>query len=389
MRILFIAPQPFYEDRGSPIAIHEELKALSELGFYVDVVTYPIGKNVNVPGVRFIRTVNPFRFKSVKIGFSLKKIFLDVILLKKAFYLFCKKKYVCVHGVEEGAGIALLCKIFFKIPVIYDMQSSIPEQLREVRYLKSGAGRWLALQFERWLLKNADVIFATKGLAAHVLSIVPEKNVWEYSFPGIDYDQSDETPYSYLEVFKFPNVVYAGNFSSYQGLELLLEAASYLLLKITNIKFFLVGGTEAEISRLNKLVKQLNLEETVQMHPRVSRTEIAGILKQACVLALPRPRGDNVPLKIYDYIKSGRPIVATDIKAHTSILTNQDSTLVKPNARALADGFFRALNGKCAVKSTVSKNKDITEISSINETIKEAYNYVINLRKTQRTKPYS
>ena len=36
--------------------------------------------------------------------------------------------------------------------------------------------------------------------------------------------------------------------------------------------------------------------------------------------------------------------------------------MVKPNARALADGFFRALNGKCAVKSTVSKNKNIAEI---------------------------
>ncbi len=382
MRILYIAPQPLYEDRGSPIAIYEELKALSELSFNVDVVTYPLGRTIEIPLIRLIRVANPLRFKSVKVGFSLKKLFLDVLILKKIFYLFRNKQYDCMHGVEEGAGIALLCKIFFKVPVIYDMQSSIPEQLRDVRFFKSGFGRWLAIWLERWLVKNADVMYVTKGLADRVFSIVPGKNIWEYSFPSVELDQSDNSSYAHYELLKCPNIVYTGNFSPYQGLELLIEATSHLSKKIKDVKLFLVGGTDAEILKLRKLIKQFGLEDRVHLHPRVPRTEISSILDRSCVLALPRPRGSNVPLKIYEYINSNSPIVATNIKAHTSILNNHNATLVEPNAVALAGGILDVINSKCKVKHTVSKSKNTAEIplnNLIKPTIKKAYNCIINL----------
>ncbi len=388
MRILFIAPQPLYEERGSPIAINEELKVLIGLGYQIDVVTYPIGRDISFSGVRLIRIANPLRFKSVPIGFSFKKIFLDVILSIKVVHLICKKHYDCIHGVEEGAGIALLCKILFKVPVIYDMQSSLPEQLREIRYFASVPGRWLALRVESWLLKNADVIFATKGLASRVLSIVPEKPVWEYSFDGLNCDQPYENPNGCFEVPKCPIVVYTGNFSSYQGLKLLIEAAAHVHLKMTNAKFILVGGAESEILHFNNLVKQLKLEGTIHLHPRVSRTEVADILRQAGVLVLPRPRGDNVPLKMYDYIRSGKPIVATNIRAHTSMLTNQSAILVKPNVNALANGLLLGLKGNYRTKNIAKNAMDITQskpIYSLEETITRTYNYVANINKIKHS----
>jgi hypothetical protein len=40
-RVLFVAPQPFYEDRGTPIAVRQVLQALGQLGYAVDLLTYP------------------------------------------------------------------------------------------------------------------------------------------------------------------------------------------------------------------------------------------------------------------------------------------------------------------------------------------------------------
>ena len=190
MRILLISPQPLYGERGSTIAVYEELKVLSALGYNVDVATYPLGKDINISGVRLIRIANPFRFKSVKIGFSLKKIIFDIILFVKVLCLVRKKHYNCIHGVEEGAGIALLCKIFSRIPVIYDMHSSISEQLRDIKSFRAGPGRWLAILLDKLLLRNADAILATKGLAFIVLNVVPQKFVREYCFDGLCFEQA-------------------------------------------------------------------------------------------------------------------------------------------------------------------------------------------------------
>lgn len=42
-RVLVVAPQPFYEDRGTPIAVRELVTALAGLGFEVDLATFPVG----------------------------------------------------------------------------------------------------------------------------------------------------------------------------------------------------------------------------------------------------------------------------------------------------------------------------------------------------------
>src|SRR5262245_34490578 len=67
-RILVVAPQPFYQDRGTPIAVHQVLQALSELGYLVDLLTFPVGLDVDIPGLEIIRAPNPLRIRRVPIG---------------------------------------------------------------------------------------------------------------------------------------------------------------------------------------------------------------------------------------------------------------------------------------------------------------------------------
>ena len=51
MRILMIAPEPFFEPRGTPFSEYHRIRALLELGHTVDLVTYPFGHDVTLPGL--------------------------------------------------------------------------------------------------------------------------------------------------------------------------------------------------------------------------------------------------------------------------------------------------------------------------------------------------
>ena len=102
-RVLFVAPQPFYEDRGTPIAVRQVLQALGELGYAVDLLTYPVGSDVAIPGLRIFRGANPFGIRSVPVGLSVRKLLLDISLAAALRAHLRSQSYTCVHAVEEMA----------------------------------------------------------------------------------------------------------------------------------------------------------------------------------------------------------------------------------------------------------------------------------------------
>jgi hypothetical protein len=166
MHILLLAPQPFYEDRGTPIAVALVLKVLSERGARVDVVTYHEGRDVafehvtlhRIPRLAFVRGIRP--------GFSWKKVICDAFVLLAAVRLAARARYDLVHAVEEGVFIAVLLKWLFGIPYVYDMDSSLAQQLGERFPFLGPATRCLAA-CERLALRQATaVVPVCEALAA-------------------------------------------------------------------------------------------------------------------------------------------------------------------------------------------------------------------------------
>src|SRR5690606_37403222 len=64
--------------------------------------------------------------------------------------------------------------------------------------------------------------------------------------------------------------------------------------------------------------------------------EIPGFVAACDVLVSPRIRGTNTPLKIYSYLRSGKPIVATDLLTHTQVLSSAVARLVPPEPAPFA-----------------------------------------------------
>ena len=61
-----LAPEPFFEPRGTPFSEYHRLKALTELGHHVDLVTYPFGADVEMPNLRIIRCGRPPLIRGVR-----------------------------------------------------------------------------------------------------------------------------------------------------------------------------------------------------------------------------------------------------------------------------------------------------------------------------------
>jgi len=267
-RVLYIAPQPFYEDRGTPIAVLQELIELSKLNILIDVVTYPMGKNVDLPGIRLVRIGNPFQIRAVPVGFSYSKIILDFFLLKKVLGMILQAHYDCIHCVEESIFIGMLCKKLTGIPVIYDMHSMLSEQLQQCTLFMAGPIRWSLLSLERWLLRHADCLIGSLGLQTGVKKIAPKQKFWECQFEGYRPIPKNQELLKLLGLKGRPVVVYTGNFASYQGLSLLIKAIPHVLSQIPEVTFVLVGGTNEEIRSLNRLARQHGIANALQIYSR-------------------------------------------------------------------------------------------------------------------------
>lgn len=184
-RVLMVAPQPFYEDRGTPIAVRQVLEALVELAYQVDVVTYPIGSALELPSIRVFRASNPFGIRRVPIGFSLRKVLLDGSLIPVLHQRLRRRRYLCVHAVEEAAFPAVALGRRYGVPVIYDMQSSLPEQMAARLPFRSRPAQALLRACERWLLASADFVVSSTGLEERVGTLAPQARVrqWRYASP--------------------------------------------------------------------------------------------------------------------------------------------------------------------------------------------------------------
>src|SRR4051812_29894991 len=118
-----IAPEPFFEPRGTPFSEYHRIRALTELGHQVDLVTYPFGRDVTMPGLRVFRSLRPFFIRGVGIGPTFAKLPLDALLTLTVLRRALSGTYDAVHSHEEGGLIGIVVAAVLGVPHLYDMHS--------------------------------------------------------------------------------------------------------------------------------------------------------------------------------------------------------------------------------------------------------------------------
>jgi glycosyltransferase involved in cell wall biosynthesis len=349
MHILMIAPEPFFEPRGTPFSEYHRIRALLDLGHTVDLVTYPFGEDVTLPGLRVFRAMRPPLIRRVRIGPSLAKVPLDLALACTAIRRALADRYDLVHSHEEGAAIGVVLASLLGVPHLYDMHSSLPQQLDNFRFSRSGALRWIFERFERFAIARSRVVIVIcPELERLVRELRPDSApVLIENAPGA----GDSVPLGERSTWRLryglettaPIVLYTGTFEAYQGLELLFAAAAEVLRVRPDTRFVLAGGAPSQVEESRVRVRGLGIDGQVIFTGERPPDEIPGLLAAADVLVSPRSRGTNTPLKIYQYLRSGRVIVATRLLTHTQVLHDGVAILTDATPPAFADGILRAL----------------------------------------------
>lgn len=344
MNILLISPQPLYQDRGTPIAVDMILKVLSERGEEVDVVAYHEGRELQYPHVTMHRIPNLPLLRHIRPGFSWKKIVCDAFLLFKIMRLVSSRRYHVVHAVEESTFIALLVKHLLKIPYIYDMDSSLAQQMVE-KFPFLAPLNFVFNAFERVAVKNAKaVVPVCEALAANIEEYRPEKVVILHDVSLLE-EEKHQSQINLKTELGIEGILfmYVGNLEAYQGIDLLLESFALTLKKTDQAKLVIIGGEAVDIQRYRKKSRYLSIDQRVHFLGPKPVGLLAMYLSQADVLVSPRIKGKNTPMKIYSYLHSQRSILATNLPTHTQILNTQVSLLVEPAPNAFSEGMLRLI----------------------------------------------
>src|SRR5579863_2560885 len=304
-RILIVTPQPFYEDRGTPIAVRYVARALSELGVETEILAFPMGEDVQLPHIRIRRCANPLRLRSVPIGFSWRKAVMDVSLWRSFERLIATRRYDMVHAVEDAAYIAaLLCPAYGQ-PFIYDMASAIPMELQRKALFRNPLAHRLVSGLERRVFERATHVVCSTGLAPYVQARAPEVPVSEWNFPA----QAETADAAQVEALRrglqIPArdrvLLYCGNFASYQGVDLLVDAFRLVHRRNPQISLVCVGATAPEMRDWQARLQSQRLD-SVHLVERQRRDRMPTYLGMADCLVSPRIAGRNLPLKLFDYM---------------------------------------------------------------------------------------
>lgn len=367
MKQLAIAPEPFFTPRGTPLSVYYRSMITAELGVQVDLLTYGQGADVDIPGVRVIR-IPRFGRSTVKVGPSLFKAFLDVFIFLWALGLMIRNRYDVVHAHEETVFFCRFLQPIFRYKLVYDMHSILSQQLVNFSFTSSRLLIGTFRRLEDGCLAKADAVITISPALAEYAEPRVKDPANHYLIENTLFDQvrlrdpggatnaagaGEATGVGETTgAGGRPIILYAGTFESYQGIDLLLRAFALSRQQQPQAFLLLLGGQQHQIEQCKTLARELGLDEDAcRFAGQRSRAEAQRATRQAAVLTSPRNIGSNTPLKIYEQLASGVPLVATRIPSHTQVLTDAECVLVDPEPEPMAAGLVEALQGGPAMEA--------------------------------------
>jgi glycosyltransferase involved in cell wall biosynthesis len=316
------------------------IEVLCEAGHSVDLLTYHEGEDIEIDGLQIKRVPKIPFVTNIPIGFSWKKIICDVLLSAKLLALIMKNNYQVIHAVEESVYPALIAKYFKKNILVYDMDSSMADQLIE---------KWSFLRnldnvlyaFETAAIKRVDAVFVVcEELAKRARTVCPNKRIEIIEDVAL-YDANGETTFENLrQILDISGTIalYVGNLEHYQGIDLMLEGFAKTDPSV-GLDLVIIGGNHNDILKYKQVADEMGiLKRTHFIGPRPV-SKLMNFLKQADILVSPRIKGQNTPMKIYSYLAAGKPILATNIISHTQVLNSSCALLVEPHPTSMGKSF--------------------------------------------------
>jgi len=357
LRVLYFADIRFPLERANGIQTIETCHALARRGHFVGLVVRP---DTQTP------SRNPFEFYGLPLLARMSIEYAPVTgppFARRAGYLafaigrmLGASRADAVITRDLGVASALLrVPRRLRPPVVYESHGYAPDVAAALPGMIPAANAPSATKVARlerreaFVWRNADgYVTITAGLADDLkqrlgergtLAVVPDGTRIAVD-PGRAIDDQQQGA-----------VVYAGHLYAWKGVDVLLDALGQL----GGVRGVIVGGYEKEpdLARLRERAARLGISDRVTFTGLVPPSAVAAYLRAARVLVLPNPASAistrfTSPLKLFEYMAAGRPIVASDLPSIREVLRHEENALlVEPgNPTALAAGVRRLLEDR-------------------------------------------
>ena len=305
-----LAPTPFFSDRGCHIRILNSYLKLKKEGFEIDLITYPLGRDIL--NIKPIRVSKVWGYKKISPGFSIYKPFLDILMYVKAKKLMKEREYDFIYShLHEGALIGILLKKKFGKKVVFDAQGSLTGELSSQGTIKKrGLASKIIWSMERYIIENSDeIITSTEGLKKFMLTNFKIKKISiQKDFPDKKLFNINVNP-ARLNLPKNKKiVVYLGGLQLYKGINYLIKAIPFIE---KEFHFLLMGYP---IDNTKRLAKKLRIEDRITFTGAIPYEKAASYLKLGYIAISPKTlESGEANAKIYNYIAMNLPVVSFDM----------------------------------------------------------------------------
>ena len=357
MRILYIFPEEFPNNKARGIQVAHSIFALASQGINVDFAYVPLK---NFP--------NPFHFYGLRIPETLRLVPLSRTICNiksnriffwnfKKWFKKLQKHPDCI--VVRHIKIAYFLLINFpQIPLIYEAHEVFSD-------VASKNIKTKIHKIENFISSKSSIIIANSNVTAERLREKYLTNRKIFVVPnGVKiYEMSSNKHWH--EIHK--NIIYTGSLFKWKGVEDLVEASRFL----SGFKITIIGGNSSQIERLKRKMNPNGAE--IVFLGYLPYQETIQYLQKACIAIIPNrnesPSHFTSPLKLFEYMAAGCAIIASDIPSLHEVLNNDEAIWFEPgNPYSLSEAIK-------ILASDVEKAKKMGEMMR-----NKANNYTWDLR---------
>jgi glycosyltransferase involved in cell wall biosynthesis len=347
LRIAVIAACPFPLARGTPVRVLRLSEALAERGHEVHILTYHLGSGSVAPMVQVHRIRDVPSYQKLGPGPTYAKLLrVDPLLIGLSRRLMREHAFDVIHAHHyEGLMVGAAARIGQRIPLVYDAHTLLMNELPSYPLgLPVGVKRAVARYLDRVLPALADHtvcvsqvirnrLIADAGTDPRKLSVMAN---------GVEYEHFDPTPYTDSANRDHKIVIFTGNLAAYQGIEYLLKAFALVAVQVPAAR--LVIGTDASFDPYESMAAELRIRERIDIVPSPRFEDLPELLSRAQVAVNPRVDCDGIPVKLLNYMASGRAVVSFDSSAPGVVHRQTGWLAPSGNIAALAEGIIGLLN---------------------------------------------
>jgi len=324
LRVLMLAPTPYFSDRGCHVRIYEEARILRRMGHDVRLVTYHLGRDMaDIPTDRIMRI--PW-YGKLTAGPSWHKPYLDILLFFKALQVARSFRPDLIHAhLHEGAFIGIFLKKMLNIPLLFDCQGSLTGEIIDHGFTRRGSR--LASLFagiEQFINKNVDAIVTSSTAGAEALC-----NQWGVSpskvTPLTDGVNTDEfipgDKAAARRVLGLPSdrpvVVFLGLLNRYQGVDLLLDVMEILKKRKVRVHFLVMGFPDEKYRRV---AHERDIAGMITFTGRIDYGQAPDYLAAGDLAVSPKISLTEANGKLFNYMACGLPCLVFDTPVNREIL---------------------------------------------------------------------